>query len=291
MEQNTHSLAINDRSIIEITGPDAAHFLERLITTDVEKLNVNELLPGALLSPQGKVLFDFLIGKLANGFFIDIADQLADTFAKRLKLYKLRSDVEISESIKQVTTISWENDSVASQNDSGFIDKRFPDNEKVIRRYDKNSSPTAISEAALKQWDLLRIQYAIPESGKDFALNDVFSHDINFDQLGAISYKKGCYVGQEIVSRMHHRGTARRRTLIAEAEQNLPSSGTIEANGKTIGELGTVIDRQALALVRIDRAKAAMDNGIALTVNDIPLTLRIAPNMQYDFPENISEGE
>ena len=90
---------------------------------------------------------------------------------------------------------------------------------------------------------------------------------------------------------MHHRGTARRRTLIAEAEQNLPSSGAIEANGKTIGELGTVIDRQALALVRIDRAKAAMDNGIALTVNDIPLTLRIAPNMQYDFPENISEGE
>lgn len=291
MEQNTHSLAINDRSIIEITGPDAAHFLERLITTDVEKLNVNELLPGALLSPQGKVLFDFLIGKLANGFFIDIADQLADTFAKRLKLYKLRSDVEISESIKQVTTISWENDSAPSQNDSGFIDKRFPDNEKVIRRYDKNSSPTAISEAALKQWDLLRIQYAIPESGKDFALNDVFPHDINFDQLGAISYKKGCYVGQEIVSRMHHRGTARRRILIAEAEQNLPSSGAIEANGKTIGELGTVIDGQALALVRIDRAKAAMDNAIALTVNDIPLTLRIAPNMQYNFPENISEGE
>lgn len=291
MEQNMHSLAINDRSIIEITGPDAAHFLERLITTDVEKLNVNELLPGALLSPQGKVLFDFLIGKLANGFFIDIADQLADTFAKRLKLYKLRSDVEISESIKQVTTISWENDSVPSQIDSAFIDKRFPDNEKVIRRYDKNSSPIAIYEPALKQWDLLRIQYAIPESGKDFALNDVFPHDINFDQLGAISYKKGCYVGQEIVSRMHHRGTARRRTLIAEAEQNLPSSGTIEANGKTIGELGTVFDRQALALVRIDRAKAAMDNGIALTVNNIPLTLRIAPNMQYDFPENISEGE
>ncbi len=291
MEQNTHSLAINDRAIIEITGPDAAHFLERLITTDVEKLNVNELLPGALLSPQGKVLFDFLIGKLANGFFIDIADQLADTFAKRLKLYKLRSDVEISESIIQVTTISWENDSVASQNDSGFTDKRFPDNEKVIRRYDKSSSPTAISDAALKQWDLLRIQYAIPESGKDFALNDVFPHDINFDQLGAISYKKGCYVGQEIVSRMHHRGTARRRILIAEAKQNLPSSGTIEANGKTIGELGTVIDGQALVLVRIDRAKAAMDDGIALTVNDIPLTLRIAPNMQYDFPENISEGE
>lgn len=291
MEQNMHSLAINDRSIIEITGPDAAHFLERLITTDVEKLNVNELLPGALLSPQGKVLFDFLIGKLTNGFFIDITDQLADTFAKRLKLYKLRSDVEISESIKQVTTISWENDSVPSQIDSAFIDKRFPDNEKVIRRYDKNSSPIAIYEPALKQWDLLRIQYAIPESGKDFALNDVFPHDINFDQLGAISYKKGCYVGQEIVSRMHHRGTARRRTLIAEAEQNLPSSGTIEANGKTIGELGTVFDRQALALVRIDRAKAAMDNGIALTVNDIPLTLRIAPNMQYDFPENISEGE
>ena len=291
MEQNMHSLAINDRSIVEITGPDAAHFLERLITTDVEKLNVNELLPGALLSPQGKVLFDFLIGKLTNGFFIDITDQLADTFAKRLKLYKLRSDVEISESIKQVTTISWENDSVPSQIDSAFIDKRFPDNEKVIRRYDKNSSPIAIYEPALKQWDLLRIQYAIPESGKDFALNDVFPHDINFDQLGAISYKKGCYVGQEIVSRMHHRGTARRRTLIAEAEQNLPSSGTIEANGKTIGELGTVFDRQALALVRIDRAKAAMDNGIALTVNDIPLTLRIAPNMQYDFPENISEGE
>lgn len=291
MAENNLSLTLEDRRIIEITGVDATHFLERLITTDVEKLLEGELLPGALLSPQGKVLFDFLVGKISDGYLIDISHQLAEAFIKRLMLYKLRSDVQIVESTKWVTVFFSQNDSDSLQTDSSFIDKRFPENEKVMRCYSAGRTPAPNSGESERHWDLLRIHYGIAESGKDFSVNDVFPHDINFDQIGGISYKKGCYIGQEVVSRMHHRGTARRRTLIATGQDILPPSGTIEAEGKIVGNLGTVVGNEALALVRIDRVKTAMDKGASLTVEGQCLTLHIAPNMDYNFPENASEGE
>lgn len=291
MDENHPALTLCDRRIVRITGEEATHFLERLITTDVEKIVKSELLPGALLSPQGKVLFDFLIGRIDNGYIIDISANLADSFKKRLSLYKLRSKVEINESPESVISVSWQKDSPFSQIDSTFADKRFPDNEKVFRSYSLGTSPAPSSKEALDQWNLLRIKYAIAESNYDFTSGEVFPHDINFDQIGAISYKKGCYIGQEIVSRMHHRGTARRRMLVVKSNNNLPAAGTIEADGKMIGNLGTVIGNNASAIVRIDKVKAALDKHIPFTVGENPVTLTIAPNMKYGFPEDMSEGE
>lgn len=291
MDENHPTLTLSDRRIVRITGEDATHFLERLITTDVEKVVKSELLPGALLSPQGKVLFDFLIGRIDNGYIIDIAANLADSFKKRLNLYKLRSKVEINESPESVINVSWQKDSPFLQNDSTFADKRFPDNEKVFRNYQLGTPLAPSSKNTLDQWNLLRIKYAIAESGYDFTPGEVFPHDINLDQIGAISYKKGCYIGQEIVSRMHHRATARRRMLVVKSNGRLPAAGTIEADGKMIGNLGTVVGNDASAIVRIDKVKAGLDKHIPFTVGEIPVKLTIAPNMKYVFPEDTSEGE
>ena len=151
--------------------------------------------------------------------------------------------------------------------------------------------PSPFPQSSSDQWDLLRIKYGIAESGKDFKIGDVFPHDINFDQTGAISYKKGCYIGQEVVSRMHHRGTIRRRMLIVEGEDNLPATGSIVCEGKTVGDLGTVIGKRASAIVRIDKVKTGIDKNIPFFVENVPVTLTIAPNMNYGFPEDVSEGE
>ena len=291
MVESHCSLTLENRRILTITGEDRTHFLERLITTDVEKIGSGEMLPGALLSPQGKVIFDFLIGRIDDGFIIDISADLADSFKKRLSLYRLRSKVEISESPESVIGISWQSDSLTSESDSSFADKRFPAQEKVTRFYGKNMTALPFSQNSSDQWDLLRIKYAIAESGKDFKLGDVFPHDINFDQTGAISYNKGCYIGQEVVSRMHHRGTIRRRMLVVEGEDNLPATGSIECEGKTVGNLGTVIGKHASAIVRIDKVKAGIDKNIPFFVENVPVTLTITPNMNYGFPEDVSEGE
>ncbi|AQT46968.1 YgfZ/GcvT domain-containing protein [Bartonella choladocola] len=285
------SLTLENHRLLTVTGDDRTHFLERLITTDVEKIGVGELLPGALLSPQGKVLFDFLIGRSDTAYLIDISASLADNFMKRLNLYRMRSKVEINESPESVIRIFWQKDSATSESDSSFVDKRFPPQEKVIRTYGKKLPARPFSQTASDQWDLLRIKYGIAESGKDFNVGDVFPHDINFDETGAISYKKGCYIGQEVVSRMHHRGTIRRRMLVVEGKDNLPNAGSIECDGKTIGNLGTVIGNHASAIVRIDKVKAGIDKHIPFFVENVPVTLTIAPNMNYSFPDEVSEGE
>lgn len=291
MVENHCSLTLENRRVLTITGEDRTHFLERLITTDVEKIGAGEMVAGALLSPQGKVIFDFLIGRIDDGFVIDISADLADSFKKRLTLYRLRSKVEISESPESVIGISWQNDSLTSESDSSFADKRFPPQEKVTRFYGKSLAALPFSQSSSNQWDLLRIKYGIAESGKDFKIGEVFPHDINFDQTGAISYKKGCYIGQEVVSRMHHRGTIRRRMLVVEAKDNLPAIGSIECEGKTIGNLGTVVGKHASAIVRIDKVKAGIDKNVPFFVENVPVTLTIAPNMNYGFPEDVSEGE
>ncbi|EJF90638.1 YgfZ/GcvT domain-containing protein [Bartonella tamiae] len=285
----THQIIkLKKRRVINFSGNDARHFLHNLITTDVENLKEKELLPGALLSPQGKVLFDFLIAKDNKRYFIDIDETLVDSFIKRLTLYKLRSDVQIDESKEDFIGVYFQNDSSSSQSESSYLDKRFPDHENIVRIYSRSPLPVSSN---FDEWTLKRIQYAISESENDFELGDVFPHDINFDQTGGLCFQKGCYIGQEVVSRMHHRSTARKRTLIAESSRDIPSFATIEAAGKPIGKIGTTLGQKALALVRIDRVKTAIDSQTPLQVNGMTLTLTIAPNMHYDFPKNNLETE
>jgi len=102
-----------------------------------------------------------------------------------------------------------------------------------------------LAENNSEKWHRMRIEHGIAESGIDFDLGDVFPHDVNFDQIGGVSFKKGCYIGQEVVSRMHHRGTARRRLLLVEADSHLPPKGSpIEAAEKPIGTMGSHVPRR-----------------------------------------------
>jgi len=272
-----------DRALIEITGPEAEHFLQNIVTTDLDTLGQNELRAGALLSPQGKILFDFLVSRLpGGGLRLDVRAGTAADFVRRLTLYKLRAKADFSVQEQALVAVAWENDSGGSESDStgGYADSRFPADVKLFRYYG-----SAISDAPESAWHALRIAYGIAESGLDYELGDAFPHDVLLDQTNGVGFKKGCYIGQEVVSRMHHRGTARRRVLIASASHDLTAGADITANGRTVGALGSVSGSQGLAIARIDRVKDAVDAGTPLLAGEIPITLSIPGWARFTFPE------
>ena len=273
---------LNDRAILTVTGEDAPHLLQNILTTDIGQLGTGEALPGALLSPQGKILFDFLISRVEGGFRLDCRADVAEDFRRRLMLYKLRAKAEISQPEQPSVGISWGDDSDRSGDDStALADRRFPEAARAKRHY--GEPPPADAEA--DEWHALRVEHGIAESGADYALGDAFPHDVLLDQMRGVDFRKGCYVGQEVVSRMHHRGTARRRVLVAKANVPLPPAGTeVTAGGRALGALGTVAGDAAIAIVRIDRVKSAMDAQAPIRAGEAEVTLSIPAWAGFAFP-------
>lgn len=278
------TVILHDRALISVSGPDAEHFLQTIVTVDLDQLKPGDMKPGALLTPQGKILFDFLVGRHGeDGFVLETGAGNAADFQRRLMLYRLRAKVDISKPEESLVGVRWHDDSDASQTDSTrwLRDSRFAPPAEVWRHH---GAVEATADEA--DWTAFRIGEGIPESGADYVLGDAFPHDVLLDQTGGVGFRKGCYVGQEVVSRMHHRGTARRRVLLAHADGPLPAPGAdIVAGGKTAGTLGSSVGAHALALVRIDRVKDAMDAGLAITVDGTPLTLSIPAWASFGFPQ------
>ncbi|MGV8939535.1 MAG: YgfZ/GcvT domain-containing protein [Allorhizobium sp.] len=256
-----------DRALIRITGVPAEHFLQNLITTDVVALAPGEAWPGALLTPQGKILFDFLVWRIDGGFMLETAASQRDDLIKRLTMYKLRTPVDIAAEAEDGVTVSWGEDAL----DGGLVDRRFSTAGIPLSR-----RPGDHGDHPVSGYDVLRILAGIPESGSDFALQDAFPHDVMLDLMNGLSFRKGCYVGQEVVSRMQHRGTARRRPVIVTAQTPLPATGAeMTAGGKPIGTLGTVAGSRALAIVRIDRASDALAEEVAIVAGDVAVSLAL----------------
>ncbi|MBC2774515.1 folate-binding protein YgfZ [Rhizobium sp. AQ_MP] len=270
-----------DRAFVSIGGPDAEHFLQNLITTDLGALVADEWRPGALLTPQGKILFDFLISRSDDSFLIDIrADQL-DAFVKRMTMYRLRAAVTIEARSETGATVRW------GEAASKVLDHRFALAGSTVSR-EVGQTGAATDRAG---YDALRVIHGVPESSADYALQDAFPHDILLDKTGGVSFRKGCYVGQEVVSRMQHRSTARRRVVIVSAEIALPASGTeISIGGKSIGTLGTVAGERGLAIVRIDKAGEAMAAGDPILAGDVAVTLVLPAWSGLTFPSSAEEA-
>ncbi|RTM03554.1 MAG: folate-binding protein [Hyphomicrobiales bacterium] len=280
---------LKDRALISVSGPDAGHFLQNILTTDLDTLKPGEAKPGALLSPQGKILFDFLISRAGdNGFRLDCRADIADDFVRRLMLYRLRAKAEIAKQDQALVTVAWDDDSIASSSDSSALaDTRFCD-VAVRRTYGGGAKDGGDPDG----WEAVRIANGVAESGSDYQLGDAFPHDVLLDETGGVGFKKGCYIGQEVVSRMQHRGTARRRVLIASGDSALPASGTeLTVAGRPVGALGSVGGRTGLAIARIDRVQAALDTGEAIMAGSIPVKLAIPAWAKFSFPEGAASAE
>ncbi|MDP9633954.1 UNVERIFIED_ORG: folate-binding protein YgfZ [Ensifer adhaerens] len=274
---------LDDRAIVSVSGKDAEDLLQGLITTDLDALAPDEARPGALLTPQGKILFDFMISRDGDGFRLETTADQAEALLKRLTMYKLRSAVILSLDTSTPTVIAFDEPLA-----EGFRDHRFEKAGATVFRFYGESEADSASNADLDQ---LRIVSGIAVSGPDYALQDAFPHDVLMDKNGALSFRKGCYVGQEVVSRMQHRGTQRRRVVIVAGASALPPTGTaITADGKSIGTLGTVRGTSALAIVRIDKAGEAMANGVDLLAGDVTVTLTLPEWTGLAFPTTADEA-
>ena len=274
------AMRLADRRLIHVTGADAESFLQGLITTDLGQLGPDEVRAGALLTPQGKILFDFLVSRGPDGLTVEIAASQAEALIKRLTMYKLRAAVVLSAEPEPVVAIGF------SPEDGGLRDIRF---EKAgMHLYRHYGGEAAGSGEA--DYDEARLTAGIAECGPDYPPQDAFPHDVLLDLNGGLSFRKGCYVGQEVVSRMQHRGTARRRVVLVAAETALPESGSpVLAAGRPIGTLGSVRGNRALAIVRIDKVGDALAHGQALTSGDVPVTLSLPAWTGLFFPQEPAE--
>jgi folate-binding protein YgfZ len=279
------------RGVVSVGGADAGRFLNDLVTNDLDRIAPGGAGYGGLLTPQGKILFDFIVFRDGERFLFDVRRELAGDFAKRLTFYRLRAKVEIADlSAERRVIAAWGSDDRPDLGGLVATDPRL--SALGYRSIIATSDPVSAADfhpATEAEYDAHRIALGVPEGGVDFRFGENFPHDADMDQLGGVDFKKGCYVGQEVVSRMEHRGTARRRLIRAEATAPLMAGAAITAGDRPIGALGSAADGAAIALVRLDRAKEAMDAGTAVQAGGTPVTLRLPDWARFTWESGAGE--
>jgi hypothetical protein len=273
-----------DRGVVSVAGPDAAKLLQGVITNDMDLIDGQGALHAGLLSPQGKILFEFFVVGSPEGFLLETARSKASELAERLKIYKLRADVAISDVSADYTVAAiWGGGEHAPQGVGPaplrFADPRLQElgfRELATLRSDWALGGEPAASATQEDYHAHRIGLGVPEGGKDYAFGDAFAHEALFDQLNGVSFEKGCYVGQEVVSRMQNRGTARRRIVPVVADAALPGTGAaIIAGGVEIGTLGSTAGTLGLAPIRLDRAAELLEKGETLHAGNVPVRIEI----------------
>jgi folate-binding protein YgfZ len=278
-----------DRAVVKVSGPQAATFLDGLVTCDIAPDGDGPPQFGALLTPQGKILFDFVIHRTrdADGpvFLLDTARPQAADLAKRLAFYKLRAKVTVADLSDDLAVLAgWDAPPIPAE--AGLVgpDPRRP--ELGWRAVVAAGDAAEFADAAPRAYHAHRIACGVPEGGRDFLFGEAFPHEALMDQLGGVDFKKGCYVGQEVVSRMQHRGTARTRILPARYADDLaPETGVdVMAGEKVAGKTGSAVDGAGLVMVRLDRIADAAEAGAPLSAGGRPLTLARPSWISFETP-------
>jgi hypothetical protein len=285
-----------ERSVLSVTGEDAATFLNGLLTCQIAGLEPPRAAYGALLSPQGKILCDMIVVPLTaddgGGFLIDLPKALAPGIAKRLTMYKLRAKVTLSDLTETAAVVAHvEGGRIPAEAGIVYADPRLAAmGDRAIVDRDDLVAWTGASE---DDYLIHRIAMGLPEGGKDFGYEMTFPHEANMDQLGGVSFTKGCYVGQEVVSRMEHRGTARTRIVPIRFLDGIRSEWGVgvEAGGKAIGDVGSTADGRGLAMLRLDRLADALAEGHTVVAGGLPVAVEKPSYARFLFPGDAGFGE
>ncbi len=271
-----------ERAVLAVSGPDARAFLHNVVTCNINSLKPGGARYGALLMPQGKIISDFLIYApvaTPETLLLDLPAARLEDLVKRFTMYRLRANVGFEPQADSAIVTFW-GDEAAPEGVEAFADPRLDElgtRAVVLRATAEGLGGDAFAYAAH------RIALGIPEGGADFLYGDAFPHEADMDQLGGVDFKKGCYIGQEVVSRTQHRGIARTRT-VAALLAGAPESGTeIKAGEKTVGRIGSIAGGQGIALVRLDRAAEAKASGLPLLAGDVEVTLKAPDWASFDM--------
>ena len=249
---------LDSRALIRVRGPDWRSFLQGLLTQDVESLAAGELRFGALLTPQGRLMFDLFILGEADGALLDAPADRREALIQRLSMYRLRAKVEIAADERNVSAL------FPAADAPGFVpDPRLP--ALGLRGYGVDPAPNA-TEA---DYEAHRLSLGVPATA-DWGEEKTYPIDADFDLLNGIDFRKGCFVGQETTSRMKRRGQIRNRMLPIAFEGPPPAPGAeVLAGELRAGEVLSGIDGRAMALLRLDRIE-----GADLTVEGRPVRVQ-----------------
>jgi tRNA-modifying protein YgfZ len=235
-------ILLKNRSVIAVTGEEARAFLHNIITADMEKLPTH----AALLTPQGKIIADFFVSAFENGFYIECHTQARELLIKRLSLYKLRAKVEITPLDLKV---------YVSNKPIGFNDPRL---KTMPNRFYGALEEFSTDEALYHKQ---RASLHLPDCFDDYLTSDIFPHEANMDKTHSVSFKKGCYVGQEVVSRMQHKTEIRKRFIGYTSNETLPPFSPVFNGERQIGVTGS----EGLMLIRLDLLEGVLiANGVLI---------------------------
>ncbi len=311
---------LDDRAVVRIAGPDAKTLLQNVVTLDMDDVDRQGSGYGALLTPQGKILWDFVLHKLSDGYAVDVRAGEVEAFTKRLSLYKLRAKVEIAVAPELAVFAAWAGGSSPAERGRGtaegggggehssdgsvgplhhalhgppppsYATGEEPADPRLAELGSRwLAAPDSVAtDGTAADWHRHRIALALPEGGIDFVFGDAFPFDAAMDSLNGVAFDKGCYIGQEVVSRMRHRGTARRRIVALHAKGPLPDPGAeIVAGDRPLGRLGSSADDHGIGLVRLDRLRAALDEHLPVRAGAEEVAVALPSWATYGWPTTV----
>ncbi len=269
-----------DRGVVKVSGDDPRRFLNGLVTNDMAKVKPASAQFAALLTPQGKIISDFIIVEAlpedGGGFFLDCPRVLAAMLVEKLNFYKLRAKVTVQDLSEQLGVMAFWDGIGQSDDGLSYADPRLAAlGTRTILPPDLAAEAAANLGAKLaghEAYDAHRIALGVPRGGEDFSYLGAFPHEADMDQLGGVDFDKGCYVGQEVVSRVEHRASARSRVVPIAYDEYAPLPGLpVMAGDKQIGVLGSAAKGRGLALLRLDRVADALASGAPLMAGGIEI--------------------
>jgi tRNA-modifying protein YgfZ len=289
-----------DRGVVKVAGEDAQRFLHGLVSTDILNLAPGHGRFGALLSPQGKIIADFIVAAApahyGGGYFLDVSRLQVKPLLDKLNLYKLRSRVT-AEDLSEVLGVlaAWDGAGTMSFGLT-YADPRLPalGLRAMLPPHRATEAAAALGASLVDaaEYEAHRIALGIPHGGVDFSYGDAFPHETDMDQLGGVDFEKGCYVGQEVVSRMEHRGIARTRAVSVRYDGAAPALGAaVMAGDRNVGTMGSASGGNGLALLRLDRLADALSRGEELAAGGIAIRPLKPDWASFTFPDDSKAAE
>lgn len=240
---------MSDRTVLRLSGADAYKFLNDLVTNDLSG-TADGLVYAAMLTPQGKFLFDFFLASDNDDVLVDVIASRAPALAQRLTMYKLRADVTVADSGLHVHR------GLGDAPDGAFADPRHDALGWRMYTHTPQTDDTT-------DWDAIRVDHCIPEAEAELIADGSYILESGFERLNGVDFRKGCYVGQEVTARMKHKTELRKGLATVAVDGSAPVGTDILADGKAAGTLFTQAGGKGIAYLRFDRAKGEMTAGDA----------------------------
>jgi len=270
------------RSVIAVSGPDRAEFLQGLISNDTAKVGHGQAIWAALLTPQGRFLNDmFVVDDGAGTFLLETERERAAALARKLKMYTLRSKVTVedrSAAMEVAVVFGPGADKVPPvAGATAFIDPRLPElGVRVLVPAGQAGTLLGLAEAPIDDYEALRIKLGVPDGSRDLPVEKALLLESGFDELHGVDWQKGCYMGQELTARTKYRGLIKRRLFPVKVEGALPAPGTpVQRDGKDVGEIRSGFGDRAIAMLQIEAAREALSSGDATIVAEVPDWMRL----------------